>query len=226
MGIFLLRAGAQTCSVIASLMDVSLSSVVTATERVCLAIIERYPHAIHLPPEGPQKVRAMQDFADKGFPGATCIVDVCKIKVTVETDVTRAGRRHEFVDRHSNVVQSYQFAVDSSYRILSISGGQGGPVSDQTIFYLSPLYTRMGTLLRKGEYYMGDMGYALREYIISGFRKPEMAAAALAIARAMGFFNRRFSGTRNIVERVFGILKARFPLLAEGSACVCVCVVP
>jgi hypothetical protein len=217
LGVFLLRGGGQTCSVIASLMDVSLSSVVTATERVCQAIIECYPHAINLAPEGQEKERQLNAFAEKGFPGGRCIVDVCKMKVTVETDVARAGRRHEFIDRHTQVVQSYQYAVDSEYRILHVCGGQGGPMSDQTIFYQSPLYTRLAALLRKGEYYLGDKGYALREYIVSGFRKNEISAAPLSIAQAMSFFNRRFSGTRNIVERVFGILKARFPLLAEGS---------
>ena len=55
LGIFLLRAGAKTCSIIATLMDVSMSSVVTSTERVCMAIIECYPHAIHMAPKGPEK---------------------------------------------------------------------------------------------------------------------------------------------------------------------------
>jgi hypothetical protein len=161
LGIFLLRAGAKTCSIIATLMDVSMSSVVTSTERVCMAIIECYPHAIHMAPQGPEKDMAMQSFANKGFPGATSIVDVCKIQVTVETQVARAGLRHTYTDRHHMVVQSYQFAVDADYRILDISGGQGGPMSDQTIFYKSALYQRMGSLLADKQYYMGDMGYAL-----------------------------------------------------------------
>jgi hypothetical protein len=175
LAIFLLRAAGQTCSAIASLCDVSLSTVPASTERVCMAIIECFPHAVRFATVGEEKKRDTDAFAAEGFEGARCVIDVCKFEVTVEAAVLAAGQRHAFADRHSNIVQSYQFAVNHGYRILDIEGGQGGPVSDVTIFYNSMLYKRAATNLKAGEYYMADMGYPLREYCVSGYRTGDCA---------------------------------------------------
>ncbi len=215
LAVFLLRAAGETCSKIATLMDVSQSTVVTSTERVCLAIIECFPDAVRFAVVGEEKKRDMDGFAAKGFEGARCVIDVCKFEVTVEAAVTRAGLRHAFADRHHRIVQSYQFAVNCDYRILDIEGGQGGPVSDVTIFYNSKLYQHVQRNLKKDEYYMADMGYPLREYCVSGYKKPEIdAAESGAKADAMRFLNRRFSGVRNVVERVF----SRSPGYCAASA--------
>ena len=134
---------------------------------------------------------------------------MCKIPIVVGTPTLRAGRRDAFADRKGVICLSFQFIVDASYKILNISGGLRGSVSDVTVWNQSGVCKNLGALMAKKEWLMADMGYPLRPFMISGYRKNEMAPHA----EGKTYFNVLFSGTRNIVERVFGILKARFPIL-------------
>jgi hypothetical protein len=121
----------------------------------------------------------------------------------------RAGRRDAFADRKGVICLSFQFIVDASYKILNISGGLRGSVSDVTVWNRSAVCKNLGTLMAKKEWLMADMGYPLRPFMMSGYRKNELQP----FFEGKTYFNVLFSGTRNIVERVFGILKARFPVL-------------
>jgi len=222
LGMFLLRMKRYSCRDIATLMDTSSYTVVHATERVTLAIQDAYPNCIHLAKDGPEKEADLRYFRDLGFRGGRAIVDVCKFPVVVETKVNRAGDRHKYADRHDQIVQSYQFMV-ANYFIRDIDGGQGGPMSDITIWNNSTVGKALGAYLKQREYILGDMGYTLREYMQSGYRKNEIESNPVQSQRdAMARYNKRFSGVRNEVERVFGMLQARFPILARGSKSVLV----
>ena len=157
------------------------------------------------------KPRVRQGFEKAGFPGCAGIIDVVKIPIVVSTPTLRAGRRHAFADRKGNICLSYQFIVDSEYRILDVSGGLKGTVSDVIVWNRSTVRENMGVFLRANEWIMADMGYPLRPYMLSGYRKPELDTSPYFVGRT--YFNTVFSGTRNTIERVFGISKARFPIL-------------
>lgn len=55
---------------------------------------------------------------------------------------------------------------------------------------------------------MGDSGYALKNYLITPLSNPQTEAEKK--------FQRAQIKTRNVIERIFGILKRRFPALSLG----------
>ena len=63
------------------------------------------------------------------------------------------------------------------------------------------------------DWLMADMGYPLRPFMVSGYRKNEMGT----FAEGKTYFNVLFSGTRNIVERVY-VWRAGPPLKIPACA--------
>lgn len=59
--------------------------------------------------------------------------------------------------------------------------------------------------------FVGDGGYALRPYLLTPVLNP--------IMRSQQMYNESQIKTRNSVERVIGIWKRRFPVLAYGLRC-------
>ncbi len=70
------------------------------------------------------------------------------------------------------------------------------------------------------KYYLGDAGYALTKYCLTPYRgvRYHLKEWALGNRKPQNreeLFNLRHSSLRNVVERIFGILKKRFPLLVS-----------
>jgi len=105
LAIFCLRTKGLPVMTIQSNMDVSPSTVSAVTFRVCLAILEAFPDTINFAKNGTaRKQEQMDAFAEAGFPGARCVIDVTKVKTKVEAKVLRAGNRNRWADRKGNIV--------------------------------------------------------------------------------------------------------------------------
>jgi hypothetical protein len=73
---------------------------------------------------------------------------------------------------------------------------------------------------REGQYYLADAGYALRSYCLTPYRGiryhlKEWHACPNKPENKEELFNLRHSSLRNVVERIFGVLKKRFPILVK-----------
>ena len=73
-------------------------------------------------------------------------------------------------------------------------------------------------ITRPGKFYLGDAGYALRLWCITPYRgvRYHLKEWAAGNARPQNYeelFNLRHASLRNVIERAFGILKKRFPIL-------------
>ncbi|KAJ8967359.1 hypothetical protein NQ314_002945 [Rhamnusium bicolor] len=84
-----------------------------------------------------------------------------------------------------------------------------GSTHDSTIFNNS----RVRAQMENGEFgddslLLGDGGYAVKRYLITPLRNP--------ITPAEHLFNESQIRTRNPIERFFGVIKRRFPVLALG----------
>ena len=71
-----------------------------------------------------------------------------------------------------------------------------------------------------GKFYLGDAGYALTPYCLTPFRGvryhlKEWAQGNRAPQNYKELYNLRHSNVRNVVERSFGIIKKRFPILTH-----------
>ena len=69
-----------------------------------------------------------------------------------------------------------------------------------------------------GKYYLADAGYSNTDYLLTPYRNTryhlkEQRAANQKPQNAHELFNLRHSSLRNIVERIFGVLKRRFKIL-------------
>lgn len=93
-------------------------------------------------------------------------------------------------------------------RIIDIVARWPGSAHDATIFQHSRLRRRF----EEGEFHSGILlangAYPNRKYILSPFLHPNTVAE--------NRYNYAHIRTRNIVERVFGVWKRRFPVLSLG----------
>lgn len=213
VAIYLYRFGNADMAIqkVCSWFDVGVSTVMTASMRVASAMPEAFPDAIHYALAGPEKASQMADFAAYNWGGLRAIIDCSHIKITVDPGTRK--RDYEYTNRHDLHVLSYQFICDAKMRFLDIFGGYGGRCNDQMILNESPFAARLGEVLQVGEWLMADMGYALKEWCISGFRANEISGANAAERL---YFNRIFSSMRITIERAFGVLKSRFRSLMFG----------
>jgi len=216
LAIFLYRFGHgdKSCRSIAHFFDCGMQTVRDVSMRVAQALPEAFPDIVYLERDGPQKAKEMEAFEDKGWKGCRGIIDVTHIKVVPEAAARRGGYSDVYMNRTGEFAKAYQFTVAADLRVLNVYGGHGAKTSDQTILNESQIYANIGELLGDREYFMADMGYALRPWCISGFRINEIIGQPNADGRTL--FNRRFSGTRITVERSIGVLKARFRSLLVG----------
>lgn len=72
------------------------------------------------------------------------------------------------------------------------------------------------------KYYLGDGGYGLKKHILTPYRGERINIIEFNMngqgpANKRELFNRRHSSLRNTVERLFGVVKRRFPILQRMS---------
>ncbi|XP_047162616.1 protein ALP1-like [Vigna umbellata] len=71
-----------------------------------------------------------------------------------------------------------------------------------------------------GKYYLGDAGFMLKNIVLTPYRGvryhlKEYTRRGPQNPREL--FNHRHSSLRNVIERTFGVLKKRFPIIASGT---------
>ena len=75
-----------------------------------------------------------------------------------------------------------------------------------------------GLLLPPGKFYLGDAGYALTPYCLTPYRNVryhlrEWERGERRPQNMKELFNLRHSSLRNVIERTYGVVKKRFPIL-------------
>jgi hypothetical protein len=75
-----------------------------------------------------------------------------------------------------------------------------------------------GLPIQAGKYWLGDAGYALSRYVLTPYRRVryhlrEWSGDAARPMNKEELLNLRHSSLRNVIEKTFGVLKKRFPLL-------------
>ena len=72
-----------------------------------------------------------------------------------------------------------------------------------------------------GKYYLVDAGFMLRSGFITPFRGVRYHLKEYSThspENAEELFNLRHASLRNVIERAFGVLKKRFPIISGGKA--------
>lgn len=118
-----------------------------------------------------------------------------------------------FRNRKGYFSLNVQVVGDADLRIRNIVARWSGSTHDQTIFNNSSIKAQFEGNEFGNSIMLGDSGYALKKYLITPILNPTIEVEQV--------FNESQIRTRNPIERLFGVLKRRFPVLSLGIRLSC-----
>jgi hypothetical protein len=138
-------------------------------------------------------------------------LDGTHISAVVSPDMHGVFRNRKQVISQ-NVLGVVNFELMFQYALV----GWEGTAHDGRVF--DDAMSNKGLPIIEGKYYLGDAGYALSRYCLTPYRgvRYHLKEWARGNERPMNkeeLFNLRHASLRNAIERSFGVLKKRFPLL-------------
>ncbi|CAK1578459.1 unnamed protein product [Parnassius mnemosyne] len=190
--------------VIGDIFHIEQPSVHRIVHRVTVKIANMRSLFINMP-TAEERLEVANDFyAIAGFPRVMGAIDCTHIKIN-----SPGGAQSEsFRNRKGYFSLNVQMVCDAKLRIRNIIARWPGSVHDSTIFNDSPLCAQ----LERGDFtpmvLLGDSGYPCRPYLLTPILNPRTPAEEA--------YNRSQIRTRNPIERLFGVLKRRFPCLHYG----------
>lgn len=101
-----------------------------------------------------------------------------------------------------------QVVCNADLKIIDIVARWYGSTHDTTIFNNSRLRASFEAGKFNNGLLLGDAGYPVKSYLMTPLDNPE--------SREEHLYNEAHIRTRNTVERLFGVWKRRFPILALG----------
>ena len=141
-------------------------------------------------------------------------LDGTHIPAVIPVDLQHPFRnRKKFISQ--NVLAVGNFDLTFAYALF----GWEGSAHDARVYDDAKL---RGLPLIIGKYYLADCGYALTKYTLTPYRGVryhlvEFGNNGQGPANSKELFNLRHSSLRNSIERLFGIVKSRFPILKKMS---------
>ncbi|XP_047153422.1 putative nuclease HARBI1 [Vigna umbellata] len=120
---------------------------------------------------------------------------------------------------HPYVLNNNRFYPYFKDCLGAIDAGWEGTASDSRILK-NALDRDDPLVIPQGKYYLGDAGFMLKSTILTpyrGVRYHLKEFTRTGSQNAFELFNHRHSSLRNVIERTFGVLKKRFPIIASGS---------
>lgn len=112
--------------------------------------------------------------------------------------------RSTYINRHDGVSITLQGICDARKRFLDVFTGVPSKVHDARVFKLSPISGQMENICEGTFHILGDGAYELRDWLLKPYRGYEL------LSRRRKRYNKRFCGTRVVIENAFGMLKKRF----------------
>ncbi|ENN77842.1 hypothetical protein D910_12254, partial [Dendroctonus ponderosae] len=106
------------------------------------------------------------------------------------------------------VIDCTHIKIESPAWLVNVVASWHGSIHDAIIFNNSKVKNEFENNLFRNSILLGDEGYNIRPYLLTPLQQPANRAEQLC--------NESRIRTRNITERLFGICKRRFPVLAYG----------
>lgn len=106
---------------------------------------------------------------------------------------------------HSIVFQA--IAIGTDLRFIEFSGGWAGSVGDSMVFKQSTVFQKFVSRKWEGYRLLGDAAYGLSSFCLTPFERSDR------MTQTQKNYNFWQSSGRMVVERAFGCLKKRFPIL-------------
>ncbi|KAF0287118.1 putative nuclease HARBI1 [Amphibalanus amphitrite] len=190
-------------------VDVSQPSVSRVLQRFCEAVLAAYPNVIHFPGTEQEIADTERQFRDKfGLPNVLGCVDGTHVNIKAPV-----VNEHLYVNRHQRHSINVQGVCDSNMLITNVVAKFPGASHDAFVFEQSALGRMLASSHGRLGYLLGDSGYPLRSWLIVPFderHRERMTPDKQA-------FNKKHTQCRSVVERCFGILKARYRCLDQSG---------
>nr|XP_049694472.1 putative nuclease HARBI1 [Helicoverpa armigera] len=190
---------------IGDLSGVSVSTSCRIIRRVATAIVTLREEFIRFP-ETPEEISTVKEqfYKIARFPNVLGCIDCTHIKIQ-----SPGGDDAElFRNRKSYMSINTQTITDANLLITDVVSRWPGSTHDSTIYQNSSRYQRFQNGEYGGAYLLGDSGYPLKSHLLTPYLNPS--------TRGEQKYNEAHIKTRNTVERQYGVLKRRFPVLAVG----------
>lgn len=134
--------------------------------------------------------------------------------------VVSAEYHQVFRNRKKGITQNVLAVANFDLTFAYALCGWEGSAHDGRVFNDSIL---KGLPMFRGKYYLGDAGYALSRLVLTPYRGvryhlKEWGRMGERPQNAKELFNLRHSSLRNVVERIFGVVQKRFPILVTMSS--------
>ena len=191
----------------------TISTIVHEVSNCLLAV----RHLIYKPArEGDPIASQIANFARFSPYFDNCIgaLDGTHIPAVVEPDLkVRFINRKKFLSQ--NVLGVANFDLTFAYALY----GWEGSAHDSRV--LDDAKARSLPMV-PDKFYLGDGGYGLKRYILTPYRGERCNVVEFNLngqgpTNKRELFNLRHSSLRNVVERIFGVVKRRFPILVKMS---------
>jgi hypothetical protein len=146
-----------------------------------------------------------------------CVGAIDCTHVRVKVPLAEASR---YRGRKSFPTQNVLVACSFDLKFTYVLPGWEGTASDSRILKHALRRTN-GLKIPRGKFYILDAGFMLRKGLITPFRSTRYHLKEFSARNpprtAQELFNLRHSSLRNVVERAFGIVKKRFPIISSGA---------
>ncbi|XP_028204632.1 putative nuclease HARBI1 isoform X2 [Glycine soja] len=145
-----------------------------------------------------------------------CIGAIDGTHIRVKVPRAEAAR---FRGRKDYPTQNVLAACNFDMKFTYVLPGWEGTASDSRI--LKDALSREDSLkIPEGKYYLGDAGFMLKRGVLTPYRGVRYHLKEYSIRSPQNskeLFNHRHASLRNVIERCFGVLKKRFPILSTGT---------
>lgn len=186
------------------------------TKILCNNLLGRY---IKFPQTNDDKNAIKAEFYEKfQLPGVIGLIDC------THATMIAPNREEEHVYysvRKACHTKNVQIICDANLRILSINARYGGSTHDSYIWRRSQINSYMQQMYEQGErntWLLGDSGYGLYPWLMIPASPAEIRQIEDENEKArFEEYNRRHRQARNGIERLNGVLKARFRILSKDS---------
>ena len=132
-----------------------------------------------------------------------------------------SAERKSFRDRSGHITQNVLAICNFDMRFTDVLSGWEGSVADSTLWMEAH---RLGAVsIPRGKYVLGDAGFPNCDYCLTPYRGvryhlKEWEKANKRPRNAKELFNLRHAKLRNVIERIFGVMKKRFKALTLPRA--------
>ena len=201
----------------AAVFGVGKSSAVHLTKQFCKCVARRAGNFIKFPKNERETTIALEIFSEIcKIPQVIGAIDATHIEI-----VAPENAPIDYFCRKQKFTINTQAVVDGNLKFMDVSSGYPGSIHDARVLRASSIYhtAERGDILNRPlanienqpvkPFIIGDGAYPLSSWLLKPY--PDNGA----LTRSQTKYNKTLSSARSVVERAFGILKARWRCLLK-----------